>query len=65
VFQSLANEVSEEEMGELREYIPTIRHLIHQVVGSRLHWKHILLNDLTDRQKRQSRWILTRQASRA
>ena len=59
VVQSLTlMEFSEEEMEGLQEYSPKSRYLIHQVVGSRLHWRRIQLTETTDRQERQSRWIL-------
>jgi hypothetical protein len=57
-------EFSEEEMNGFQEYSPQSRHLIHQVVGCRLHWRRIQLTELTDRQERQSRWILDQQAGR-
>ena len=57
-------EFSEEEMEDLQEYTPTSLHLIHQTVGCRLHWRHIQLTDMTDRQERRSRWILDQQTGR-
>ena len=65
VSQSLTlMEFSEEEMDGLQEYSPKSRHLIHQAVGCRLHWRSLQLTELTDRQERQSRWILDQQAGR-
>ena len=57
-------EFSEEDMEDLKEYTPTSRHLLHQAVGCRLHWRRIQLTDMTDRQERQSRWIVDQQAGR-
>jgi hypothetical protein len=63
VSQSLTlMEFSEEEMDVFQEYSPQSFHLIHQAVGCRLHWRRIQLTELTDRQERQSRWILDQQA---
>ena len=57
-------EFSEEDMEALTEYTPASRHLLHQAVGCRLHWRRIQLTDITDRQERQSRWIVDQQAGR-
>ena len=57
-------EFSEEEMEVLKEYIPTSRHLLHQTLGCRLHWRSIQLTNMTDRQERQSRWIVDQQVGR-
>ena len=57
-------EFSEEDMEDLKEYTPASRHLLHQAVGCRLHWRRIQLTDMTDRQERQSRWIVDQQAGR-
>ncbi len=35
-----------------------ISHVVVQTVGCRLHWRRIQLTETTDRQERQSRWIL-------
>ena len=65
VVQSLALvEFSEEEMEGLSEYTPTSRHLIHQDVVCILHWRHIQLTEMTDRQECQRRWILDQQTGR-
>ncbi len=58
VVQSLTLMEFSEEMEGLQEYSPKSRHLIHQAVGCRLHWRRIQLTEMTDRQERQSRWIL-------
>ena len=51
-------------MEGLQEYSPKSHHLIHQAVGYRLHWRRVQLTEMTDRQERQSRWILDQQAGR-
>jgi len=57
-------EFSDEEVEGLQTYSLKSRHLIHQAVGCRLHWRRLQLTDMTDRQERQSRWTLDQQAGR-